>query len=168
MLRKTTTQLSYWKEISSALPSACSTHFLPDLVSFSSQETDPPPSPSRHDPFCLWTMRARDDKTPCACACDRRLLTDFLCGLVKYSWVGETWYIFSWAQDGELSPCRISISLKCAPLAVHKLMFPSVTCEPEGTFTAWLHFIGELIGSDLYNNLASWQKLNRCFQFHWN
>lgn len=27
-------------------------------------------------------------------------------------------------------------------------MFPSVTCEPEGTFSAWLHFVGELIGSD--------------------
>lgn len=30
----------------------------------------------------------------------------------------------------------------------YKLMFPSVTCEPEGTFSAWLHFVGELIGSD--------------------
>lgn len=42
----------------------------------------------------------------------------------------------------------VSISLKCPPLATYKLMFPSVTWEPEGTFSVWLHFVGELIGSD--------------------
>lgn len=34
------------------------------------------------------------------------------------------------------------------PLPLYKLMLPSVTCEPEGTLSAWLHSVGELIGSD--------------------
>lgn len=41
------------------------------------------------------------------------------------------------------------ISLKRLPLVIYQLMFPSVTREPEGTFSACLHVVGEFIGSDL-------------------
>lgn len=37
-----------------------------------------------------------------------------------------------------------------APTPFHlQAHVPKLTCEPEGTFGAWLHFIGEFIGSDL-------------------
>lgn len=49
-------------------------------------------------------------------------------------------------EDRKEHYLHVSISWKCPPLDIYKLMSPSVTCEPEGTLSAWLQFVGELIG----------------------